>query len=78
MTIPPTFEELQHYCLSRRNGIDPEYFMAFYNANGWVQGSKGKPIKDWKACVVTWEKRQKKAFGANKILNNLQDRSWAE
>jgi hypothetical protein len=28
----------------------------FYTANGWVQGTRGKPIKDWKAAVRTWEK----------------------
>jgi hypothetical protein len=33
--------------------------MAHYTANGWVQG-KGKPIKCWKSCVITWEKTKKK------------------
>lgn len=52
---PPTVEEVRNYCQERNNGIDPERFVAYYTANGWVQ-SKGKPIKDWKACVITWEK----------------------
>ena len=52
---PPTVEEVRAYCQERNNGIDPERFVAYYTANGWVQ-SKGKPIKDWKACVITWEK----------------------
>jgi hypothetical protein len=30
----------------------------FYAANGWVQG-KGKPIKDWRAAVRTWEKGER-------------------
>lgn len=53
--IPPTVGEVRAYCQKRNNGIDPERFVAFYTANGWVQ-SKGKPIRDWKACVITWEK----------------------
>ena len=53
--IPPTIEEVQAYCTERGNNIDPERFVDFYTANGWVQG-KGKPIKDWKAAVRTWEK----------------------
>ena len=55
---PPTLEEVQAYCLERGNNIDAEHFIAFYTANGWKQ-SNGNPIKDWKACVITWEKRDK-------------------
>lgn len=53
---PPTVEEVRAYCQERNNGIDPERFVDFYEANGWVQG-KGKPIRDWKACVRNWERR---------------------
>ncbi|WP_372897584.1 hypothetical protein [Stieleria sp.] len=50
----PTLEEVQTYCAERKNSIDPVRFMNHYDTNGWVQG-KGKPIKDWKAAVRTWE-----------------------
>ena len=52
---PPTIEEVMEYCQERNNGIDPIQFFDFYEANGWIQG-KGKPIKDWKAAVRTWER----------------------
>lgn len=52
---PPTLEQVKAYCLERKNGIDAERFIDYYSANGWVQG-RGKPIKDWKACVRTWER----------------------
>ena len=52
---PPTVDEVKAYCLERKNNVDPERFVDYYSANGWVQG-KGKPIKDWKACVRTWER----------------------
>ena len=52
---PPTLEEVMEYCKERNNGIDPIQFFDFYEANGWIQG-KGKPIKDWKAAVRTWER----------------------
>lgn len=58
--IPPTVEEVRAYCQKRNNDIDPERFVAYYTANGWVQ-SKGKPIRDWKACVVTWEKNNRQS-----------------
>ena len=52
---PPTLEEVKMYCEERQNDVDAERFFDYYSANGWVQG-KGTPIKDWKACVRTWEK----------------------
>lgn len=56
--VPPTVEEVGAYCTERRNQIDPQQFVDFYTANGWTQGH-GKKIKDWKACVRTWESRDK-------------------
>ena len=55
-SIPPTVEEVRAYCDSRSNGIDPEMFIAFYEARGWKIGKDR--MKSWKACVVTWEKRR--------------------
>ena len=52
---PPTLEDVKAYCSERNNSVDAERFFDYYSANGWVQG-KDKPIKDWKACVRTWEK----------------------
>lgn len=52
---PPTLEEVKMYCEERQNDVDAERFFDYYSANGWVQG-KGTPIKDWKACIRTWEK----------------------
>ena len=55
-SIPPTVDEVRAYCDSRSNGIDPEMFIAFYEARGWKIGKDR--MKSWKACVVTWEKRR--------------------
>ena len=55
-SIPPTVDEVRAYCDSRGNGIDPEMFIAFYEARGWKIGKDR--MKSWKACVVTWEKRR--------------------
>lgn len=52
---PPTLEEVEAYCLERGNTIDPEQFIDYYEARGW-ELSKGRKVKDWKACVRTWEK----------------------
>lgn len=52
--IPPTVEEVREYCKSRNNFVDPERFVDFYSAKGWMVG-KNK-MKDWKAAVRTWER----------------------
>lgn len=52
----PTFEEVKNYCIERQNSIDPEYFLDYYEANGWKVGKNS--MKDWKATIRTWEKRQ--------------------
>ena len=53
----PTVKEIQDYCNERDNGINAEAFYDFYESKGWCVG-KNK-MKDWKACVRTWEQRNK-------------------
>jgi len=53
---PPTLEEVKAYCFERRNSVNPEQFIDYYSGNGWMRG-KNK-IKDWKACVRTWERNE--------------------
>lgn len=52
---PPSIQEVTDYCQERGNGVDPERFVDFYAAKGWKVGNQ--PMKDWKAAVRTWEKR---------------------
>jgi len=54
----PTLEEVVEYCRIRNNGIDPEAFYAYYESKGWIVGKS--PMKDWKAAVITWEKKEVK------------------
>lgn len=51
----PTVEEVAAYCRERGNHVDAERFVDFYASKGWKVGNQ--PMKDWKACVRTWEKR---------------------
>lgn len=52
---PPTLEEVKAYCLERKNNVDAEKFFAYYSAGQWKDGN-GKPVKNWKQKVITWEK----------------------
>jgi hypothetical protein len=52
---PPVLEEVISYCRERKNNVEANNFLNHYEANGWMRG-KNK-IKDWKACVRTWESK---------------------
>ena len=72
---PPTLEEVSAYCRELNSKIDPQQFIDYYTANGWVQG-KGKPIKDWKATVRTWNRRENKP--QNKATEEVNARIFEE
>lgn len=52
----PTLDEITAYCTERKNSVDPQAFFDFYESKGWRVGNQ--PMKDWKACVRTWERRE--------------------
>jgi hypothetical protein len=56
--IRPTLEEISREVASRGNKIDPEQFFNFYESKGWKVGNQS--MKNWRAAIATWEKREKK------------------
>ena len=54
---PPTVEEVAEYCTERKNGINPQAFIDYYEARKWYLGKT--KMSDWKAAVRTWENRRK-------------------
>ena len=63
-TIPPTIDEVREYCESHGYNIDPQHFIDYYTANGWMVG-KNK-MKDWQAAVRTWVANDTKRGGTNR------------
>ena len=53
----PTVEEIQAYCTERKNSVDAQAFFDFYESKGWKIGTA--KMKDWRASVRNWERRQK-------------------
>lgn len=54
----PTLEEIIAYCEERKNNINAQHFFDFYESKGWKVGRE--PMKDWKACIRTWESREER------------------
>lgn len=53
--VPPSLEEIQAYCIERKNNINAKTFYDYYEAGNWTDG-RGNKIKNWKQKVITWEK----------------------
>lgn len=52
--IRPTIDEVRAYCEERHSNVNPDKWFDYYSSNGWKVGKN--PMKDWKACVRTWER----------------------
>lgn len=67
--VPPTVEQVREYCDERGNDVDPQHFVDYYTARGWKLGKNS--VKDWKACVRTWERN---SYGkpVNHTSNNFK------
>ena len=66
--IKPTIDEIKNYCLERKNNVIAEKFYDYYEARGWKL--KTGIMKDWKACVRTWEGNDYKTPKQNNFTNN--------
>lgn len=53
--VPPTLEEVRAYCFERGSNVDPQKFFDYYEEGEW-KDSKGKPVKNWKQKLITWER----------------------
>ena len=72
----PTLSEIEQYCIERNNNINAAQFYDYYESNGWKVGKNA--MKDWKACVRTWERNGydkpiKKKNNKQDALNDMRD-----
>ena len=65
---PPTLDDVLAYVRERGSDVDPQRFLDFYASKGWMIGKN--PMKDWKAAVRTWEKREDTGNNSNPTPGN--------
>ena len=72
--IKPNLEEVMSYCLERQNTINAQNFIDFYESKGWKVGNTR--MKDWKACIRTWENKEKQfnQYNCKKPQANIKTR----
>lgn len=68
----PTIKEVKEYCVERKNSIDPQRFIDYYNSNGWKVGRNS--MKDWKSAIRNWERNEKKEPTFKNKNSNLAER----
>lgn len=71
---PPSISEVTAYVRQMGYGVDPEKFVAYYEARDWTL-SRGQSMKDWKASVRYWEaNKQEKTPGiSNEVKVTIDD-----
>lgn len=69
---PPSLQEVSDYITEKGYHVDPNAFIDFYTSKGWKIGSQA--MKDWKAAIRTWERREKTTPG-NKF-NNFEQNTY--
>jgi len=74
--IKPSIKEISDYCRERNNNVNPNKFYDFYESKNWMIG-KNK-MKDWKACVRTWEQHDKKNISDISKLPEWFDKDFKE
>lgn len=72
----PSISDIKQYCMERNNNVNAEHFYDYYESNGWKVGKNA--MKDWKACVRTWERNGydkpiKKKNNKQDTLNDMRD-----
>lgn len=73
----PTIAEIQAYIMEKGYDVDALHFFDYYESNGWRVGKN--PMKDWKAAVRTWEKRDgRKPAGINLGVDEWIDQATGE
>lgn len=64
----PTLEEVSDYIDEQGYTVIPEVFYDYYEANGWRVGRN--PVKDWKACVRTFQRNEDRYNNSRKTKYN--------
>lgn len=80
--VPPTLSDVQEYIKKNNYSVDALTFIDFYTSKGWMVGSN--KMKDWKAAVRTWQRKQRNTGNTSDIgvvltdnsIDKYKDKGW--
>lgn len=55
----PTLDQCREYAISKHLNVNPDKFFAYFEAGDW-HDSRGKPVKNWKQKMITWDSHAEK------------------
>lgn len=73
-TVAQVADYMREYCHEKgiQTNVDPQEFVGHYDSNGWKVGGKGG-MKDWKASVRLWIRRDIKESKAEQKKDYVTD-----
>ena len=54
----PSVDDIQAYIDEKNLNVDAEFFYTYFEEGGWID-STGKPVKNWKQKLLTWDRKNK-------------------
>lgn len=69
--MPPKIEEVAAYIREKNLCVDAEQFFTYFEAGDWID-STGKPVRNWKQKLITWDDKGRKTRtlnAARELLN---------
>ena len=72
----PSVQDVADYCKERNNSVDAQTFFDFYEAKGWMIGKE--KMRDWKAAVRTWERRDRASPTKGNPFNSIPHNTYTE
>lgn len=75
----PSLEEVKAYIAERGLVVDAEKFIAYFTEGNW-HDSKGKPVRNWKQKLITWDTqgRRERTLSAAKGLLGVKSGTYEE
>lgn len=79
--VPPTLDEIIAYCRERSSPVDPQQFYEYFSTpdpqgRTWID-SEGKPVRNWKQKLITWEHKGSARKPRGKpTAQDMSDDAW--
>lgn len=57
--VPPSLDDINAYIAEKKLTVNGQVFLDYFTAGNW-KDSEGKPVKNWKQKLITWDERDRR------------------